>query len=255
MNLRLLLPAVSFSAIFLIWWGLTGLTGLVSPFVLPGPADVAEALSRLAQGYLGATLWDHFSASMTVMLSGFGLALALGIPLGVTMAWFRPVDLLFGPLLSVLRPVPPPAWIPLAILWFGIGLVGKTFIVFVAAFVPVLVNSHLGCKETPRHLLDAARTLGARNRVLLVDVVLPAALPVILTGVRISLGVAWATIVAAELVVAQEGFGYLIMSGYRNFEASIMAAGIALIGAVGIVMNIGFLMLERRILRAWGGAS
>lgn len=253
MSLRIILPAVSFAILFLVWWGLTGLTGLVGPFILPGPADVAEAITRITQGYLGSTLWDHFRASMTVMLSGFLLALAIGIPLGIAMAWFRAVDLVFGPLLSVLRPVPPPAWIPLAILWFGIGLAGKTFIVFVAAFVPVLVNSYIGCKETPRHLLDAARTLGARNRVLLVDVVIPSALPVILTGVRISLGVAWATIVAAELVVAQEGFGYLIMSGYRNFEASIMAAGIVLIGAVGILMNVGFQALERRTLRAWGG--
>ncbi len=255
MSLRILLPTISFATIFLVWWAVTDVFGLVSPFVLPSPEDVADALERISRGYLGATLWDHFLASLTVMLSGFLLALAIGIPLGVAMAWFRAVDMVVGPLLSVLRPIPPPAWIPLAILWFGIGLPGKTFIVFIAAFVPVLVNTYVGCKETPRQLIDAARTLGAGNRALLADVVLPSALPVILTGVRISLGVAWATIVAAELVVAQEGFGYLIMSGYRNFEANIMAAGILLIGSIGILMNIGFLMLERRILRAMGGEA
>jgi NitT/TauT family transport system permease protein/taurine transport system permease protein len=255
MSLRIILPVASFALLFALWWYVTGPGALVGPFVLPSPGDVGEALQRIAGGYLGATVWAHLRASMTVMLSGFVVALVVGICLGVAMARFRIVDVAFGPLLSVLRPVPPPAWIPLAILWFGIGLAGKTFIVFVAAFVPVLVNTYVGCKETPRELVAAARTLGARNRVLLSDVVLPSALPVILTGVRISLGVAWATIVAAELVVAQEGFGYLIMSGYRNFEASIMAAGIVLIGAVGIAMNIGFLLIQRRILRAWGWSS
>lgn len=198
---------------------------------------------------MGSSLMEHFKASMSVMLSGFALALVIGIPLGILMAWVPMVDRLFGPLLTVLRPIPPPAWIPLAILWFGIGIAGKTFIVFVAAFVPVLVNAYVGCKETPINLLNAARTLGASQRTILMEVVLPSAMPVILTGARISLGVAWATIVAAELVVADQGFGFLIMNGYRNFEANIMAGGMLLIGVVGIIMNLGFVWLERWLLR------
>jgi ABC-type nitrate/sulfonate/bicarbonate transport system permease component len=198
---------------------------------------------------MGGSLMEHFKASMSVMLSGFALALVIGIPLGILMAWVPMVDRLFGPLLTVLRPIPPPAWIPLAILWFGIGIAGKTFIVFVAAFVPVLVNAYVGCKETPINLLNAARTLGASQRTILMEVVLPSAMPVILTGARISLGVAWATIVAAELVVADQGFGFLIMNGYRNFEANIMAGGMLLIGVVGIIMNLGFVWLERWLLR------
>lgn len=198
---------------------------------------------------MGGSLMEHFKASMSVMLSGFALALVIGIPLGILMAWVPMIDRLFGPLLTVLRPIPPPAWIPLAILWFGIGIAGKTFIVFIAAFVPVLVNAYVGCKETPINLLNAARTLGASQRTILMEVVLPSAMPVILTGARISLGVAWATIVAAELVVADQGFGFLIMNGYRNFEANIMAGGMLLIGVVGIIMNLGFVWLERWLLR------
>jgi ABC-type nitrate/sulfonate/bicarbonate transport system permease component len=198
---------------------------------------------------MGSSLLEHFNASMSVMLSGFVLALLIGLPLGVAMSWFPMVDRLFGPLLAVLRPIPPPAWIPLAILWFGIGLSGKTFIVFVAAVVPVLVNTYVGCREVPKELIAAGRTLGATPRVLLTNIVVPSAGPVILRGIRISLGIAWATIVAAELVVAEQGFGFLIMSGYRNFEAAIMAGGMLIIAALGALMNAGFLLIERRMLR------
>lgn len=246
---RALVSIASMSFLLLLWWYATEVAHLASPFVLPSPSDVLSGLVRVSEGYMGSSLLEHFKASMSVMLFGFVLALVIGIPLGILMAWLPMVDRLFGPLLTVLRPIPPPAWIPLAILWFGIGIAGKTFIVFVAAFVPVLVNAYVGCKETPINLLNAARTLGASQRTILMEVVLPSATPVILTGTRISLGVAWATIVAAELVVADQGFGFLIMNGYRNFEANIMAGGMLLIGAIGILMNLGFVWLERVLLR------
>lgn len=247
---RYLVGALGLLLLVLAWWWATDLTRLLSPFVLPSPGDVLDGLNRIRDGYMGRSLGEHLLASLTVMVSGFALALLVGVSLGVLMAWFAPLDRLFGPLIAVLRPIPPPAWIPLAILWFGIGLAGKTFIVFVAAVVPVLVNSYVGCKETPDHLIKAARTLGAGDRIVLWSVVLPSALPMILTGTRISLGIAWATIVAAELVVADRGLGYLIMSGYRNFEANIMAAGMILIGLIGAAMNVGFSVLERRALRS-----
>jgi taurine transport system permease protein len=246
---RALVSVASLGLLLLLWWYATEVAQLVSPFVLPSPGDVISGLARVSEGYMGGSLMEHFTASMSVMLSGFLLALVIGIPLGILMAWIPIMDRLFGPLLTVLRPIPPPAWIPLAILWFGIGIAGKTFIVFVAAFVPVLVNAYVGCKETPINLLNAARTLGASQRTILMEVVLPSAMPVILTGARISLGVAWATIVAAELVVADQGFGFLIMNGYRNFEANIMAGGMLLIGVIGILMNLGFVWLERVLLR------
>ncbi len=253
--LRLVVPCTALVLFALAWWAATDALRLVSPFVLPSPGDVLGGLARVSRGYMGSTLLDHLIASMSVMLSGFALALVIGIPLGVAMAWFPLVDRLFGPLVAVLRPIPPPAWIPLAILWFGIGLSGRTFIVFVAALVPVLVNSYVGVREVPQNVIAAARTLGANQRVLLTEVVLPAAAPVIFTGMRISVGVAWATIVAAELVVAERGFGFLIMSGYRNFEAEIMAGGMLIIAAIGALMNVAFLLVERRVLRWNAGDS
>lgn len=247
-TLKFFVPAATVALLLLLWWYATDVARLVSPFILPSPSDVIDGLARISAGYMGSSLVSHFTASLSVMMSGFVLAMAVGIPLGIAMAWFPAMDRLLGPLLAVLRPIPPPAWIPLAILWFGIGLGGKVFIVFVAAVVPVLVNAYVGCRSVPTNLIAAGRTLGAGDRTLLLEIVLPAAAPVILTGVRISLGIAWATIVAAELVVADRGFGFLIMNGYRNFEVNIMAGGMILIAIIGVGMNFAFIVLERALL-------
>lgn len=245
---RYMVSATGILLPLIAWWYATDVAGLVSPFILPSPGAVLDGFMRISGGYMGSSLTGHFVASMAVMLAGYFLALAVGVPLGIAMAWFPLMDRLFGPLLMVLRPIPPPAWIPLAILWFGIGLGGKVFIVFVAAVVPVLVNAYVGCREVPPNLVAAGRTLGAGNQTILTEIVLPSAAPVILTGARISMGIAWATIVAAELVVADRGFGFLIMNGYRNFEANIMAGGMLLIGVVGVMMNIAFVLAERVLL-------
>ncbi len=198
---------------------------------------------------MGENLWVHFVASMSVVLNGYALAIIVGVPLGMAMAFLPIIDCLFGPLIMILRPVPPPAWIPLAILWFGIGLSGKVFVVFIAAVVPCLLNAYLGVKETPQKMLDTARMLGAGRWTVFREVVIPSALPILLTGMRIALGNAWATPVAAELVVSTAGFGFLIISGYRNFEVSVMAAAMFPIALIGATMNIGFLMLEKYLVQ------
>jgi ABC-type nitrate/sulfonate/bicarbonate transport system permease component len=161
------------------------------------------------------------------------------------MAWLRPVDMVIGPVMSLLRPIPPPAWIPLAILWFGIGLPGKTFIVFVSTITPCLINTYVAIKQVPSGLLDAARMLGASRTELLFRVAVPAGMPLIANGMRIALGTAWATIVAAELVVATAGFGFVIMSGYRNFESDVMAAGIVGVALTGFALDRLFQLAER----------
>lgn len=221
----------------------------VSQFILPPPALVMEGVGQIMSGYMGGTVFTHIAASMKVMLSGYALAIAVGVPLGIAMALWRPIETIFQPLLTLLRPVPPPAWIPLAILWLGIDLAGKVFIVFVAAIVPCLINSYLAVKQTPPELQDAARTLGVGRRAMLLEVVLPSGLPVLMTGLRIALGNAWATIVAAELVVATSGLGFLMMNGYRNFESHIMAGSMIAIGIIGFLMNVAFQRLERALVR------
>jgi len=232
----------------LAFWVFLTTTGRVKPLILPPPADVLDGVLDVYQGYLNVPWYEHFRASLMVMLTGFFCAVAIGVPLGIAMAWWRPLEILMTPLLTVLRPIPPPAWIPLAILWFGIGLAGKAFIVFVAAVVPCLLNSYLAIKETPPELINAARSLGATQRTVLAEVALPSGLPAIMTGLRIALGTAWATIVAAELVVSLAGFGFLILNGYRNLESQIIAVGMIAVAIIGFLMNWVFLALERRLI-------
>lgn len=229
------------------WWAITA-AGLVSPFILPPPAEVIDAARRLSAGYLGGSLATHLQASLSVVLSGYAAAVLVGVPLGILMAWVRPAALLLEPLVSLLRPIPPPAWIPLTILWFGIGLPGKTFVVFISAVTPCLVNAFVAIREVPAQQLRAARSLGAGHAALLFRVAIPSGLPTIAGGMRIALGTAWATVVAAELVVATAGFGFVIMSGYRNFESSIMAVGMIAVAATGFLMNLLFLAIERRVI-------
>lgn len=245
-----ILGGISLLTVLAAWWVITA-RGIVSAFLLPSPSAVFDALTRLSGGYMGSSLFTHLKASMSVVLSGYGAAVIIGVPLGILMAWVRPVEIVFGPLVSILRPIPPPAWIPLAILWFGIDLTGKTFVVFVSAITPCLISAYVGIKDVPPNLISAARTLGAGNVALLFQVAIPSALPQIVGGMRIALGSAWATIVAAELVVASAGFGFLIMSGYRNFEANIMAVGMIAIAIIGFAMNALFLEIERHAI-PWG---
>lgn len=249
MSARFLLGSAGIAIVLTAWWVVSAL-GWVSPFILPPLAAVIEAAQRLSGGYLGSTLGGHLLASLSVVLTGFLAAVLVGVPLGVSMAWLRSLDIIFGPLIGLLRPIPPPAWIPLAILWFGIGLPGKTFVVFVSAVTPCLINSYVAVKQVPPGLISAARTLGASQMDLLLRVAIPSGLPVIANGMRIALGTAWATVVAAELVVATAGFGFVIMSGYRNFEADIMAAGIVAVALTGFVMDLLFQRMERRAF-AW----
>jgi len=242
--MRLGRGCMAVSAVSAAWWTLTQL-GLVSPFILPSPMGVADAMQRLSAGYLGSTLAAHLQASLSVVLAGYVAAVSVGVTLGVAMAWSKPLDAIFGPLISLLRPIPPPAWIPLSILWFGIGLPAKAFVVFVSAVTPCLINAYVAVKQLPPELHSAARTLGASRRDLLLRVAVPSGLPMIANGMRIALSTAWATVVAAELVVATAGFGFVIMSGYRNFEADVMAAGIVAIALTGFVMDLLFQGVER----------
>lgn len=246
-TLQALVSVSSVALLLFAWWGVTRM-GWVRPLILPSPAEVAEGAVDIWNGYLGVPFWNHFKASLSVMLMGYASAAVVGVATGVAMAWVPLLDRLFAPLVAVLRPVPPPAWIPLAILWFGIDLSAKVFIVFVAAVVPCVLNSYQAVKQTPVELLNAGRSLGAKRGRLLLEVVMPSALPVILGGLRIALGTAWATIVAAELVVSLAGFGFLITNGYRNLESHIVACGMLAVAVVGFLMNAVFVRVSRRLV-------
>ena len=230
-----------------IGWHVFSVHILQNPFILPAPLEVMQAVGRVTDDYLGGNLFYHAGSSLLIVMTGYVIGVGIGVPLGVAMAWWEPVNRAVGPIVAVLRPIPTPAWIPLAILWFGIGMSGKVFVIIIASIVPCVLNSFIAVRETPRDLLNAARTMGASDRTLLMEVALPSGIPTILAGMRIALGNAWATVVAAELIAAAAGLGFLILAGYRNFESPVMAVGMISIAVVGIAMNFAFQKFERFI--------
>ena len=201
---RMWSAVASLSVVLLAWVAFTWVWPLIDPGRFPSPHDVFEAALQLSgpEGYAGATLSGHVWQSSKLVLAGFGVASGIGVPLGLLMGWSRRAEALLNPAFLLLRPIPPLAWIPLAILWFGLGDGGKVFVIFFAAFVPAVINSHTGVRGVDRTLIAAARVHGASTRHLVRDVLLPGSLPSIFTGLRLSLQAAWTTLVAAELVGA-----------------------------------------------------
>ena len=181
------------------------------------------------------------------MLTGLVLAFLAAVPLGVLAASRAGVRAYLNPVLELLRPVPPIAWIPLAILWFGIkGNGASAFITFIAAFFPLFLHTFSGVRHIEQIHLNAARALGAGRRMLLLDVALPSALPYIVTGLRVSLGFAWMSVIAAELVSSSSGLGYMIEMNRSMLNIPAVICGMITIGAAGYLMNEAIVRVERR---------
>ena len=217
---------------------------------LPGPLQVGKTLVELTGT---GELLVHAAVSLSRVLAGFFLAVIIGVPVGILMGWSRQMEN-FSVVLEVIRPIPPLAWIPLAMLWFGIGFQSKVFIIFIGAVFPVLSNSFLGVRETEPYLVEAGRVLGATDHEILRKIVIPNSFPSILEGLRIGLGIAWMCLVAAELTGLKTpvGLGYLIMEARDLGRADVVMAGMIAIGLIGYVMNLGLRWAEKRLVR-WKG--
>ncbi|HEX6795970.1 MAG TPA: ABC transporter permease [Casimicrobiaceae bacterium] len=225
-------------AVFVIAWQLISMYGQrVNPqldVMMPPPTAVISAAADLiARG----VLLTHILDSLKRVLLAVGAAAVLGVPLGLAMGWSKRFRAAVDPLLEFIRPIPPLAWIPLSILWFGIGDVQIVYIIFLAAFFPVVLNSLAGARDVDTYLLRAGLSLGARPRELFLTVVLPAALPHIFTGIRIGLGIGWMALVAGELVAAPSGLGYMINNARTLFRSDYILLGMVLIGALGLVLD------------------
>lgn len=242
------------AAALAVWYLATEWLALVSPLALPSPVAVGTRLVDLTgQPYLGHTMWGHAWRSAQVAFSGWLLAGVVGLPLGVAMAWLGPVRKLVNPTFQLLRSISPIAWIPLAIIWLGIGDGARIFIVFVAAVVPWVVSSMDAVRAVDPLLVRAARTLGARRRVL-TDVVLPAGLPSFLAGARIALGNAWTALIAAELLAATAGLGFVALNSSRALDTPTLLAAMAVIGVFGMLFSYGLLRLAA-VLAPWARQS
>ena len=233
-------------------WQLLSWLGIIPVNKIPSPLQVLDALKMLMVRGLppGYVLPLHALESLFRVFCGFGAAMILAIPLGILMGWSRILRQLVTPFVEILRPIPPLAWIPIAILWLGIGLKSATFIIFLGAFFPILLNTTSGVLSLDSRFFEMAMIHGARRRDVLLKICTPGSLPVIFTGMRIGLGVAWMTLVAAEFTGIKSGYGlgYLIMIARDIQRPDAIVAGMIVIGLVGYSIDLVLRKMEKRLL-------
>ena len=219
--------------------------GLVRPILLPPPTTVGATFWALT---VSGELPHHLAVSLRRVLEGFAIATSLALPLGVGIGISRPLDHVTDLLIQLVKPIPPIAWIPLAILWFGIGEEAKVFIIALGAFFPVLINTIDGIRQTDHRHVELARVLEVSRWKFISRVVLPGALPSIMTGLRIGLMVGWICVVAAELIAASSGVGYLIMDARQLSQTDVVLVGMITIGAMGKLLDSLLKRLERHLI-------
>jgi NitT/TauT family transport system permease protein len=243
---RILPPLAVIALVIAAWWGIVVYTD--SP-IFPTPWQVVTGTLELAQD---GTLWEHITASLFRVGIGFGLAMLVGIPLGLWMGWVGGAYRTFNPIFQMLRPISPIAWIPLAILWFGVGDVSPIFLIFISSVFPLIVQTTSGVHTIDRRYLRAAANFGVTRSVMFRRVVIPAVLPEIIVGMRIGIGVAWLVVVAAEMIALRSGLGYLIMDS-RNAgnRYDLVIASMILIGLIGLLLDGITRLLERLKTVRW----
>lgn len=236
-----------------VWWTVAALQ-LISPLFLPPPQQVLAKLLTIAgpQGFMDATLWQHLAASLTRIVLALLAAVVIGIPVGIAMGLSPTVRGILDPVIELYRPVPPLAYLPLMVIWFGIGETSKILLIYLAIFAPVAMSALAGVKSAQQVRIRAAQSLGASRAQVLWFVILPGALPEILTGLRIGLGVGWSTLVAAELIAATRGLGFMVHSAGEFLATDVVLAGIAVIAIIAFLLELGLRALQRR-LTPWHG--
>jgi NitT/TauT family transport system permease protein len=222
-----------------LWWLAVLLTHSV---IFPTPGKVVLGTLELARD---GTLWEHIGASLFRVGAGFLLAVLFAIPLGLWMGWVHGAYVTLNPLFQILRPISPIAWIPIAILWFGVGNASPIYLIFIASVFPMIVQTTSGVHTIEKRYLRAAENFGVTRKKLFLQVVFPAALPQIIVGMRIGLGVAWLVVVAAEMIALRSGLGYLIMDS-RNAgnRYELVVAGMIIIGLIGLLLDGIMRLLE-----------
>lgn len=240
-GLTLVLNALSVAAGIALWWAAAS-----AGFKLPTPPEVVSRAGTLIGD---GTLADDALASLTRVLTGFALGTAVAVPVGFLMGWYGIVRGLVEPWIQFFRTIPPLAIIPLAVVAMGIDETPKIFVIFLAAFLACVISTFQGVVNVDRTLIDAARVLGAKDATIFARVVVPASTPFILVGMRVGLGSAWATLVAAELIAAQQGLGYRMQNAQLYYDLPTIFVGLISIGILGLLMDRVLLLAERRLTR------
>ena len=245
----------SVGAILLILalWIAASRSGLFKPGYLPSPESLwGTFLELVRDGYQGQPLWEHVRISLFRTLTGFALGVLVGVPVGLLAGYSRRAGAMISPIMAFIRPIPPIAFIPMAVLYFGLGEVGKIVLIFFVSFNYVQTNAQAGAANFPIAYRRAAQSIGLTRAQTFFRIILPGALPQIFTGLKVALALSWAVVVAAELVGAQSGLGFMISDAALLFRLPVVFIGIALIGAIGLVMNLTLNFAEARVVH-WKG--
>ncbi len=246
-RLKQSLPALAIVALLIgVWWISVIVT---KSMIFPTPWKVVTGTAELIED---GTLWMHIGASLMRVGAGFFLAVIVAIPLGLWMGWVRGAYDTLNPLFQILRPISPIAWIPIAILWFGVGNASPIYLIFISSVFPMIVQTTVGVHTIEKRYLRAAENFGVPRYTLFTQVVIPAVLPQIIVGMRIGLGVAWLVVVAAEMIALRSGLGYMIMDS-RNAgnRYDLVIAGMIIIGLIGLMLDGIMRMLEGLKMVRW----
>ena len=243
---RYLLPLVTAVVAIALWHCAVVLTKAT---IFPSPLAVARGMMQLVERSL---LWRYIGDSLFRVACGYGAAVLLGIPAGLLLGWFTPAARAANPVIQMLRPISPLAWMPLAVIWFGVSNLAPIFLIFLASFFPVVVATMNGVRNVPPVFVQAGRNFGLSTRALIVRVIFPAVLPKILVGLRIAFGVAWIVLVAAEMIAVDSGLGYLIIDA-RNAgkRYDLVIGGMLLIGIIGLALDTLIRRMEHLKFVKW----
>ncbi len=239
----LVIPIVVFG-----FWFILGVTGRLNSQLFPTPQEVWVAFMHLLKRGL---FWRHVASSLTRVFIGFGLSIAVGVPLGLLIGCVPESHVWFGPTLHFLRQIPPTALIPVFLLWFGIGEGSKHAVIFYAAVFPIVINAALGVQEIRKEYWEVCRALCLPPGKILRTLILPGSYSAVFTGLRLGMGMSWRAIVAAEMLAASSGLGYLVMSSRALVKVDEMFAGIIFIGIFGIIIDVVFVAIQNHLIPSW----
>lgn len=236
---------------FVLWYLVTAVFHLFPSQGFPDPITVFRSLIKkfYSKAPDGGTMLQHILASLKLAMYGFSLGAIIGIPLGVAMGWSNKADMLITPIFHFLRPIPPIAWIPLMLIFFGIGDTAKASVIFVSTVTNCILNSYTGIKQTKDVHLWVAQTFGASRWYMLFHVAIPSALPMIFAGLSLSMNYAWMSLVAAEMLAADKGLGYMIQYARMMARTDIVIAGMIVIAVIGAILNKVLTSIENAVVK------
>ena len=236
----IILPVI----LIIIWYLVCDLFQLVPSFMFPGPIDVVTSFVNLV---VSGKLFKDIFETLYKVLFGMLLASVVGITFGILLGWSKRLETLCKLIISILRPIPPIAWIPFSILWFGIGIGPAVFIIFMGCVFPILISTIDGVHRTDPVLIEAAQSFGASNSQILTEVILPSSLPYIVSGLKVAMGIALMCTISGEMIGSSSGIGYMILTSTSLFDTGSTVVGMLVIGVIGIIFDYIFTKVQERI--------